>query len=119
MPTQRPTLSELVAVVRDSLASLPEPPGFELRVVRHALEIVAREIAQAAAAEQIEHAALRGVLGHDGEPEALSHELCERLARGLLAPNDPLFLERMRACVRARLAIDNPRFEGTSDDDQD
>ena len=111
MPVHRPELQELLAIARQSLLDMQSHSRFELRLVVHALEIVAREVEQGAAASGVEHAALAQLLGHDGSIDALNRELCERLESGAVAPDDERFLEAMRACVRVRLAIDNPKFE--------
>ncbi|HKY92052.1 MAG TPA: DUF6285 domain-containing protein [Nevskiaceae bacterium] len=113
--SNRPTPAELLACVRESLASLATQADgatrFELKVAAHALEILAREWSSAPAAEAAETAALARLLGTEAPLPALRREACARLADGRLRHDDPALLDTLRAGVQARLAIDNPDFQ--------
>ena len=56
---------------------------FQTRVTVNVLKTVRRELALRGAQAKAEHARLVAMLGHDGEVEALSVELAERIRAGL------------------------------------
>jgi hypothetical protein len=110
-----PELVQLLAAMHTALDGLSEHVSdsgrFELRVLLRALEIVQREVAQGAAARELEQHSLASLLGRPGSLDDLNAELCARLQDGAQQPDDPELLRVLRACVQARLAIDNPDFE--------
>jgi tagatose-1,6-bisphosphate aldolase non-catalytic subunit AgaZ/GatZ len=118
MAASQPDLAQLLAAMYDALHALQQHVGpagrFELRVLVHALEIVQREVVHGPAAHAQARQSLRDVLAASPDDPrdvaALSDALCEQLRSGALQPDDPQLLSQLRACVMARLAIDNPDF---------
>lgn len=118
MPEPRPDLLQLMATMRESLQALSqhvsEAGQFELRVLIRALDIVRREVEVGPVARALEQDTLRSLLGvtdTHSDLATLSQQLCARLRAGALQPDDPELLSQLRACVLARLAIDNPDFK--------
>jgi hypothetical protein len=50
------------------------------------------------------------ILGHDGEVDALSLELSERIRSGAIDLNDPALRAHLRQSVADALAINNPKW---------
>ena len=111
----RPTLSELVASVRDFIerTAMPKLEGhaaFHARVAVNALGIALRQLEQAPEAEAEELARLRALLGRDGSLEELNRELCARIRAGELGLATPGLAEHLRATTFAKLAVDQPKY---------
>lgn len=108
----RPTAAELVEAVREFLERevLPALEGrlqFHARVAVNALAIVERELELGPAQEEA-HAAALARLG-----VADDAELAAAIRAGRLDGFDPLVLETVRAAVRAKLEVANPRYLDT------
>jgi hypothetical protein len=130
----RPTVNELLGAVEGFLEQeiLPHADGanrFHTRVALAALRIVRRELALEDAQLPAELAGLEAVLGPlKGEGAAHSArdrrrliaertgKLCERIRRGKMEdpPLRQAVLEHIRATVRAKLEVSNPRWLETS-----
>ena len=112
-----PSLSELIAVVRDFIESqaMPKLEGrtaFHARVAANALAIVERQLQLAPEAEQAERERLRALLGSDGDLADLNRELCSRIREGKLGLGTPGLAEHLRETTLAKLAVDQPRYSG-------
>jgi hypothetical protein len=110
-----PPAGELLASVshflRDSiLPSLSGAQAFNLRISINAIDLVRREIAMQAGAEDREHARLSRLLGGGGSLEAMRQTLCEKIASGALTLDQPALQEHLRATAIDRLAIDQPTY---------
>ncbi len=83
---------------------------FKTRVTANALNIVRRELElrdDQAIAERVRLAAL---LGHEGDVEALSTELAERIRTGAAPLDQPGLREHLRQSLADALAINNPKW---------
>ncbi len=83
---------------------------FKTRVTANALNIVRRELElddTQAAAEQVRIAA---ILGHDGELEALSTELAEKIRTGAVPLDQPNLRDHLRQSLHDALSINNPKW---------
>jgi len=135
-----PTAIELVEAVTgflrdEALPALDARHAFLARVSINALEIVARELAQGPGADRAERARVQALLTgsagtagdpagraaasrcatrDDGEPSlaALNTRLCEAIAAGRIAHDDPALLAHLRATTLAAVAIDQPGYSG-------
>ncbi len=135
-----PTAIELVEAVTgflrdEALPALDARHAFLARVSINALEIVARELAQGPGADRAERARVQALLTggagttgesaagltsppcatrDDGEPSlaALNARLCEEIAAGRIARDDPALLAHLRATTLAAVAIDQPGYSG-------
>jgi hypothetical protein len=106
----RPTLGELVAAVRESLAEAgagngPAPSGYGARVAANALAIVERELARGDA-DQRAYAALLARLGAADEA-ALAADIRAGRRDHQLGEIAAAF----RAIVAARLAVAHPGYD--------
>jgi hypothetical protein len=106
----RPTLSELIAAVRESLADAaagkgPAPSGYGARVAANALAIAERELARGDA-DQRAYAALLARLGAVDEA-ALAAQIRAGHRDHQLAEIAALF----RGIVAARLAVAHPGYD--------
>jgi hypothetical protein len=113
----RPTLVELVAVVREFLeqTALPALEGhtaFHARVAVNALGIVQRQLEQAPEAEAAERVRLEALLGRTGSLDELNRELCRRIRAGDLGADDAALMRHLRETTLAKLAVDQPRYSG-------
>jgi hypothetical protein len=111
----RPTLTEIVASVRDFIERTASPKleghaAFHARVAVNALGIVERQLQQGPAAEAEELARLRALLGRDGSLEELNRELCARIRAGELGIETPGLALHLRATTFAKLAVDQPKY---------
>jgi len=112
-----PNMTELVTAVREFIEeqAMPQLEGrtaFHARVAANALAIVERQLSLAPAAESAEHGRLMGLLGHDGDLEQLTRELCERIRSGELDARSPGLAEHLRRTTLDKLAVDQPRYSG-------
>lgn len=111
MPDAPTLLSAAVKYLEDEL--LPALDGyhrFKTRVTVNVLNTIRRELelrGEQAAAERMRLAA---ILGHDGEVDALSLELSERIRSGALDLNDAALREHLRESVADALTINNPKW---------
>lgn len=115
MLDERPTAAELIAAVADFLEkkAMPELAGhtaFHAKVAVNALRIVERELAGVDTFNAQERERLTALLGERGDLRTLNRRLCERIAVGSLAVDDPALREHLRQSVLARMAIDSPKY---------
>jgi hypothetical protein len=90
--------------------------AFLARVAGNALATVERELTQGPAAEAQAIALMAGLLGHDGDFEALNAELCAAIRDGRFTVATPGLLAALRTMAQNQLAIDQPSYrpEGTA-----
>ena len=112
---EQPTAAELIDAVaefitRDVAPTLTGRLAFHARVAANVLAIVRRELAEGPAADRADAARLAALLGHDGEPAALTEELCRRIEAGEIAADDPALIDHLWATTIATLAVDQPGY---------
>jgi len=83
---------------------------FQTRVTVNVLSTVRRELELRGAQTRAEHSRLVAMLGHDGEVEALSIELAERIRTGAIKIDDPALRVHVRQSLADALAINNPKW---------
>lgn len=117
----RPTAAELVEAVvefldRDVAPRLEGRDAFQLRIARNVLGIVQRELELGDAFDVAERERLATLLGHDGSTRELEAELARGIRDGSIDSQADAVLEHLRATVRAKLLIANPKYldEGTT-----
>lgn len=112
---EQPTAAELIDAVaefiaRDVAPTLTGRLAFHARVAANVLAIVRRELAEGPAADRADAARLAALLGHDGDPAALTEELCRRIEAGEIAADDPALIDHLWATTIATLAVDQPGY---------
>ena len=115
MPRSKPDATILLQAAVKYLESelMPTLAGydrFQTRVTVNVLNIVRRELELREAQQAAERARLAAILGHDGEVEALSIELAERIRSGAIAIDDPALRAHVRQSLADALAINNPKW---------
>jgi hypothetical protein len=111
MPDAPTLLSAAVKYLEDEL--LPSLEGyhrFKTRVTANVLNTVRRELEMRGAQAEAERMRLIAILGHDGEVDALSLELSERIRSGAIDLDDPALRAHLRQSVADALAINNPKW---------
>lgn len=104
-------LDAVAALLRDVLVpQLQGSAGFQARVAANAVDLVARELRQGAAAEAAALQRLRALLGRDGPLPVLEAELAEAIAKGRLDAASPGLTEHLWAATMDKLAIDQPSY---------
>jgi Domain of unknown function (DUF6285) len=83
---------------------------FQTRVTVNVLNTVRRELELRATQAEAERSRLAAILGHDGEVEALSVELAEKIRVGAIAIDDPALRVHVRQALADALAINNPKW---------
>lgn len=118
MTDPRPTAAELLDAVASFLDNevrdqLTGSTAYTLRVAVNALRIVERELgaADVLASFDGERAALPGAPASEGELAALVRD-------GSIVPDDPALRAYLVRSVRARVAIDSPRYAAVAEADQ-
>ena len=101
-------VAAVAAFLTNLEGSLTGQQAFHAKVAANALAIVARELAQRP--RGAETAALAAFLGREARIDALRAEVCGRLRTGQLTPETPGLIEALTAAVRAKVAVDNPRY---------
>lgn len=114
MPEQ-PTVDEILATVagflrETAVPQLPGHAGFHARVAANAIDLVRRELALRPSLDAGEHDRLRTLLRHDGSLETLTGKLCDAIASGNLAIDDPALLDHLWQTTMGKLAIDQPAY---------
>jgi len=84
--------------------------NFKTRVTVNALNTIRREmeLCENQAAAELER--LRKLLGRDGNVEALSRELSERIRSGAISLEDGALRDHIRQSLADALAINNPKW---------
>ncbi|WP_316202258.1 MULTISPECIES: DUF6285 domain-containing protein [unclassified Bradyrhizobium] len=123
-----PTPTELVKAVADFLRTDIAPlisghQAFKLRVGINALDLVVRQLTQAAPADAAEHARLKQLLRRDGDLLELNRVLSEQIASGAVDLGTPGLKDHLWQTTLDKLAVDQPNYasyrreagRGTSD----
>ncbi|MGJ5180622.1 DUF6285 domain-containing protein [Bradyrhizobium oligotrophicum] len=110
-----PTPTELVQAVADFLRTDIAPlisghEAFKLRVGINALDLVVRQLTQAAATDEAEHAQLKQLLGRDGDLLTLNRTLSEQIASGAVDLTTPGLKDHLWQTTLAKLAVDQPNY---------
>lgn len=144
MPSSRPNLNDLLAVVREYLERdlaplVPEYHRFQLRIVDRLLATIDRETRLGPMANDADVARLAALL-HEGSPGATggapssaqhgvpssepdgapnslaehNRQLAQALRDGQLRHDDPRVLAHLRATLEDSLRINNPKWLATS-----
>ena len=117
----RPTAAELVSAVRafleeDVMPAVEGRVAFHTRVAVNALGMVERELQLEPAFEADERTRAAALLGHDGDQgcdaRALEADLAEAIRRGDVPADDRAVVAHVRATVRDKLRIANPKYLG-------
>lgn len=121
MPTDRPTVTELVEAVREFLADQVAPNvdgqlAFHARVAANALTTVARTLQEGDAMDRAERERLAHLLRHDGELVALNRELAAKIRAGAMDAQRAAVVDHLRRTCRDKLALFNPRYLTLGDD---
>jgi hypothetical protein len=112
---EQPSASELLDAVAEFMCKelMPRFSGrvaFHTRIAINVLAIVRREMTLGPAAGAREAARLAELLGIEGDAEALTDELCERIAHDEIDANDPKLIEHLWATTMDAVAIDQPNY---------
>jgi hypothetical protein len=83
---------------------------FQTRVTVNVLNTLRRELELRGAQAAAERSRLVAMLGHDGDVEALSVELAERIRAGAISIDDPALRAHVRQSLADALAINNPKW---------
>ncbi len=83
---------------------------FQTRVTVNVLNTLRRELELRGAQAAAERSRLVAMLGHDGDVEALSIELAERIRAGAISIDDPALRAHVRQSLADALAINNPKW---------
>jgi hypothetical protein len=115
MADDRPDATELIETVREYLHDrlLPAVSGhqaFEVRIAANLLAIALRELEHGPAMAAAARERLARLIGADGAAGALEATLVERIRSGEIGVADEALRAHLRAVVRDRLAIANPRY---------
>ncbi|HKV56414.1 MAG TPA: DUF6285 domain-containing protein [Candidatus Binataceae bacterium] len=115
MPQSMPDAATLLKAAVNYLESelMPTLSGyhrFQTRVTTNVLNAVCRELELRDAQRANERERLGAILGHDGETEKLSLELCEKIRSGAIAVDDHSLRAHIRQSLAEALAINNPRW---------
>jgi len=111
----RPGPSELLSAVthflrEELLPTLTAHHAFQLRVSCNALDLIARQMELAPAADAAELERLTKLLGHGGDLAALNAEVAEKIAQGELTLETPGVKDHLWATTLAKLAVDQPQY---------
>ncbi len=109
-PEPTEILAAVAAFLRGAVATAAPHVVFQARVAANALDLVARQLALAPAAEAQELARLRGLLGRDGTLTDLNAALAAALAAGSLDAATPAVAAHLHATTMAKLAVDQPSY---------
>jgi hypothetical protein len=112
---EQPSAAELIDAVsefitHDLAPTLTGRQAFHARVAANVLAVVRRELLQGPDADRADASRLAALLGHAGDPAVLTEELCQRIASGKIAPDNPALIEHLWASTLDTLAIDQPAY---------
>ncbi len=110
-----PSPANLVALAADFLRAeiMPEMSGaknFQLRVAINALDLCARQLRDANAGEEAEHARLAALLGRDGTLNDLNRAFCEEIASAAMTLESPGVADHLWTTTMEKLAVDQPNY---------
>jgi hypothetical protein len=104
-------LESVAAFLREELGpTLAGRPAFLTRVAANVLDIVGRELTLGPAADGRERARLSALIGRDGDVEALTTALCDRITAGEIAEDAPALIEHLWDTTLDTVAIDQPAY---------
>src|SRR5260221_5668876 len=83
---------------------------FKPRVTANVLSTIKRELELRDTQAVAEHARLVELLGHDGDLEALSLELAERIRTDVLPLDQPGLRDHLKQSLHDALSISNPKW---------
>jgi hypothetical protein len=111
----RPTAIELVAAVReylerDVMEGTEGRIAFHARVAVNVLGMVERELELGESQDAAEHARLVTLLGTDGTIDELTELLAADIRRGTMDSRWAETVDHVRATVRAKLEVANPKY---------
>ncbi|MEO8298037.1 MAG: DUF6285 domain-containing protein [Burkholderiales bacterium] len=111
-PTPPQILEGIARFLRDTV--VPQLKGaaqYDARIAASLLQIVQRQLDHGEPAEASELASLRALLNaDDGDLPQLNRRLCERIASGGFALDDPQLLNHLWATTLAKMAVDQPGY---------
>ncbi len=111
MPSAPILLTAAVKYLEEEL--LPTLSGyhrFQTRVTANVLNIVRRELELRASQAAAERERLCALVGHDGDVEKLSDELCGMIRGGAIELDDARLRAHLRQSLADALAINNPKW---------
>ena len=104
-------LDAVIAFLRDTaIPNLGGRAAFDARVAANVLDIVARELRLAPAAQAAELQRLRALLDTEGTLGHLNQRLCEAIAGGSFDAATPGLAAHLWAVTLSKLAIDQPGY---------
>ena len=111
----QPNPSEIIlAVARflkgDVAPALTGHLSFQSRVAANALEMMARQLDLAPAADVAELERLKRLLGIDGDLKSLNAELSRRIREREIDPAAPGLIDHLWAATLDKLAVDQPTY---------
>lgn len=113
MSRSEPTAGELLETIaiflRDTAPQL-EGKRFHAIVAANSLDIVRRELTLGPAIDTAAHTRLERLLGVQAPVAALDALLCDRLADGAIAIDDPALLDHLLRSAADEIRIDQPRY---------
>ena len=83
---------------------------FKTRVTINVLNTVRRELELRESQARAEHERLVAMLGHDGDLEALSRELSERIRKGEFSLGDERLRTHLKQSLHDALSLSNPKW---------
>jgi hypothetical protein len=115
MSSDRPTAPELIEAIRewlerDVMAATDGRVQFHARVAINALGMLERELTLGPAFASAERARAEAILGHGGDPMTLEREVAARIRDGSLDDRAGEVRDHVRATVREKLLVANPRY---------
>jgi len=115
MAQDRPDAAELVRAVReflehDVMAATTGRVQFHTRVAVNALGMIERELTVGRTLDAAERQRAAALLGHDDDVRNLERELAARIRDGSLDDRLDAVRTHVRATVREKLLVANPRY---------
>jgi len=115
MPSNRPTLDELLEAVVEFLEKrvipkLDKHTGFHTRVAVNVLAIVRRELEHRPRLDAEELGRLKGLLGREGTLEELNAELCNRIRSGDMDHRSQALMEHLFLTTLGKVSVDQPNY---------
>lgn len=119
MPQSLPDAATLIAAAAKYLEDelMPGLTGyhrFKTRVTINVLNTVRRELEMRPALEAAERERLTALVGHEGEAQELSRELCDLIRAGGVDLEDRALRAHVRRSLEDALAINNPKWKVSS-----
>ena len=111
----QPNPSEIILAVARFLKGEVAPAltghlSFQSRVAANALEMMARQLELAPAADAAELERLKTMLGIDGDLISLNAELSRRIREREIDPSAPNLIDHLWTVTMDKLAVDQPTY---------